>query len=77
MAAFSCPSRSFCPSCVRRRMAATTLNLLPHVVPSVGLRQYVLTVLHALRAPRLRWPLAGGGVAAQRTMSAEPTFSNS
>jgi hypothetical protein len=33
-----------------RRMAATTLNLLDHVVPSVGLRQFVFTVPHALRA---------------------------
>jgi len=50
LVAFSCRSRSFCPSCMGRRMAATTLNLLAHVVPSVGLRQYVLTVPHALRA---------------------------
>jgi hypothetical protein len=32
------------------RMTATTLNLLAHVVPAVGLRQYVFTVPHALRA---------------------------
>jgi hypothetical protein len=31
-------------------MAATTLNLLAHVVPRVGLRQFVFTVPHALRA---------------------------
>ena len=42
--------RSFCPSCMGRRMAATTLNLLAHVVPRVGLRQFVFTVPHALRA---------------------------
>ena len=33
-----------------RRMAATTLNLLDHVVPRVGLRQVVFTVPHVLRA---------------------------
>jgi hypothetical protein len=31
-------------------MAATTLNLLAHVVPRVGLRQLVFAVPHALRA---------------------------
>jgi hypothetical protein len=50
LVAFSCGSRSFCPCCMGRRMAATTLNLLDHVVPKVGLRQFVLTVPHALRA---------------------------
>ena len=43
-------------------MAATTLNLLDHAVPRVGLRQFVLTVPHALRA-RLGYdgPLLGAG----------------
>ena len=50
LVAVSCRSRSFCPSCMGRRMAATTLNLLAHVVPRVGLRQFVFTVPHALRA---------------------------
>jgi hypothetical protein len=50
LVAFSCHTRSFCPSCMGRRMAATTLNLLAHVVPRVGLRQFVFTVPHALRA---------------------------
>ena len=50
LVAFSCHTRSFCPSCTGRRMTATTLNLLEHVVPAVGLRQFVLTVPHALRA---------------------------
>jgi hypothetical protein len=50
LVAFSCRSRSFCPSCMGRRMAAITLNLLAHVVPRVGLRQFVFTVPHALRA---------------------------
>ena len=60
LVAFSCGSRSFCPCCMGRRMAATTLNLLDHVVPKVGLRQFVFTVPHALRA-RLAYdgPLLG------------------
>jgi hypothetical protein len=33
-----------------RRMVAPTLNLLDHVVPKVGLRQFVFAVPHALRA---------------------------
>jgi hypothetical protein len=34
------------PCCMGRRMVATTLNLLDHVVPKVGLRQFVFTVPH-------------------------------
>jgi len=37
-------------ACLGRRMAATTLKLLDHVASTVGLRQFVLTVPHALRA---------------------------
>jgi hypothetical protein len=56
--------RSFCPCCMGRRMVATTLNLLDHVVPKVGLRQFVFTVPHALRA-RLAYdgPLMGSATA--------------
>jgi len=50
LVAFSCKSRSLCPSCLGRRMAQTTANLLDHVVPRCALRQFVLTVPHALRA---------------------------
>lgn len=58
--AWSCKGRSFCPSCLGRRMEATTANLLDHVVPAVALRQWVLTVPHPLRA-RLAYdgPLLG------------------
>ena len=49
--AFSCKGRSFCPSCLGRRMAQTAANLIDHVLPpSVPLRQFVLTVPFELRA---------------------------
>jgi hypothetical protein len=50
LVAYSCKSRAFCPSCLGRRMAQTTLNLLDHVLPrGVALRQFVLTMPFALR----------------------------
>ena len=36
--------RGFCPSCLGRRMAATAANLVECVLPTVALRQWVLTV---------------------------------
>lgn len=48
--AFSCKRRGFCPSCIGRRMADFAANLVDRVVPSVPVRQWVLTVPHALRA---------------------------
>jgi len=58
--AWSCKGRSFCPSCLGRRMEQTTANLLGHVLPAVPLRQFVLTVPHPLRV-RLAYdgPLLG------------------
>ena len=44
LVAFSCKLRSFCPSCMGRRMAQTAFNLTDHVLPLVPLRQFVLTV---------------------------------
>ncbi len=46
----ACKSRAFCPSCLGRRMAQGAANLLDHVLPKVGLRQFVLTVPFSLRA---------------------------
>ena len=44
LVAFSCKGRGFCPSCMGRRMCATTANLTEHVPPSeAALRQWVLT----------------------------------
>ena len=42
--AFACKGRGFCPSCLGRRMAATAANLVECVLPTVALRQWVLTV---------------------------------
>ena len=50
LVAFSCHGRGFCPSCLGRRMAQTALNLVDHVLPPVGLRQFVLTLPFELRA---------------------------
>lgn len=50
LVAFACKSRAFCPSCLGRRMAQGAANLLDHVLPKVGLRQFVLTVPFPLRA---------------------------
>jgi Transposase zinc-binding domain len=49
LVAFSCKRRGFCPSCLGRRMAQTTANLLDHVLPQTPLRQWVFTVPHVLR----------------------------
>jgi hypothetical protein len=44
LAAFSCKGRGFCPSCLGRRMAETSANLMEHILPeNVPLRQLVLT----------------------------------
>jgi hypothetical protein len=47
--AFSCKSRSFCPSCYGRRMAETAAHLVDHVLPEVPVRQWVLSVPFSLR----------------------------
>ncbi len=48
--AFSCQRRGFCPSCIGRRMADFAAHIADRVVPAVPVRQWVLTVPHALRA---------------------------
>jgi hypothetical protein len=47
--AFSCGSRSICPSCTGRRMANAGAFLVDRVLPDVALRQYVLTLPYELR----------------------------
>jgi putative transposase/transposase-like zinc-binding protein len=47
--AFSCGSRSICPSCTGRRMANRAAFLVDRVLPDVPLRQYVLTMPYELR----------------------------
>jgi hypothetical protein len=51
LVAFTCAGRGFCPTCLGRRMNQTTHNLLTHVLPAEPLRQWVLTLPFALRAP--------------------------
>ncbi len=47
--AFSCKGRGFCPSCGGRRMADTAGHLVDRVLPEVPVRQWVLSLPHALR----------------------------
>jgi hypothetical protein len=49
LVAFSCGSRSICPSCTGRRMANTAAFLVDRVVPDVPVRQHVLTLPYELR----------------------------
>ena len=47
--AFSCKGRGFCPACVGRRMADTAAHLVDRVLPEAPVRQWVLSLPHALR----------------------------
>ena len=49
LVAFSCKKRGFCPSCGGRRMAETAALLADEVLPVRPLRQWVLSLPHALR----------------------------
>jgi hypothetical protein len=44
LVAFSCKSRSICPSCTTRRMQSTALQLVDAVLPAVPTRQWVLSL---------------------------------
>ena len=46
---FSCKGRGICPSCGGRRMADTAAHLVDGVLPSVPVRQWVLTLPFRLR----------------------------
>jgi Putative transposase/Transposase zinc-binding domain len=46
--AFSCKSRTVCPSCAGRRMAGEAAFLVDRVLPSVPVRQYVLAFPYEL-----------------------------
>ena len=52
--AFSCQRRSFCPSCMGRRMADTAARLTDEVLPQVPVRQWVLSLPYEIRY-RLAW----------------------
>jgi Putative transposase/Transposase zinc-binding domain len=47
--AFSCKRRGFCPSCGAKRMSETAAYLVDHVIPTVPVRQWVLSLPIALR----------------------------
>ena len=49
LVAFSCKKRGFCPSCGARRMAETAALLADEVLPERPLRQWMLSLPHALR----------------------------
>jgi len=49
LVAFSCKRRGFCPSCVGRRMNDAALHLVERVLPSVPIRQWVLSLPYRLR----------------------------
>ncbi|TMA82461.1 MAG: hypothetical protein E6J72_02650 [Deltaproteobacteria bacterium] len=46
---FSCKGRGFCPSCGGRRMAERAAHLVDRVIPTVPVRQWVLSLPHRLR----------------------------
>ena len=49
LVAFSCRKRGFCPSCGARRKAESAALLAEEVLPERPLRQWVLSLPHALR----------------------------
>jgi len=49
LVAFSCKQRGFCPSCGGRRMIDTAAHLVDRVLPSIPIRQWVLSFPYPLR----------------------------
>ncbi len=49
LVAFSCKRRGLCPSCAGRRMSDAGADLVDHILPHVGIRQWVLTLPFPLR----------------------------
>ena len=49
LVAFSCRGRSFCPSCMGRRMSETAAFLVDHVLPKLPIRQWVLSFPFPIR----------------------------
>jgi len=58
LVAFSCKQRGVCPSCNARRMCGTAAHLTDRVLPSVPLRQWVLSVPFELRLLLAKTPHA-------------------
>jgi len=59
---FSCKGRAFCPSCGGRRMAEWAAHQVDHVLPAVGVRQWVLTIPWGRRFLLARYPRLIRGV---------------
>jgi hypothetical protein len=49
VAAWSCKSRGFCPSCIGRRMSDSAAHLVDEVLPKVAIRQWVCSLPWQLR----------------------------
>ena len=49
LVAFSCKKRGFCPSCGGKKVAETSSHLVDHIIPTVPIRQYVLSLPYSLR----------------------------
>ncbi len=49
LVAFTCKSRTVCPSCAGRRMSNTGASIVDRVLPEVPVRQYVLSLPFELR----------------------------
>ena len=61
LVAYSCKSRTICPSCTGRRMAEVSAHLQEHVFPQEPVRQWVLSLpqrVHYLLSRRHRQILA-------------------
>lgn len=50
LVAFSCKARGICPSCAGRRMANTAAHVVDRIIPSVPVRQWVLSLPFEVRA---------------------------
>jgi hypothetical protein len=48
--AFSCKARGLCPSCAGRRMCNTAAHIVDRIIPSVPVRQWVLSLPFDVRA---------------------------
>ncbi len=57
LVAFCCKGRGFCPSCTTRRMQGTAIHLVDRVIPSVPVRQWVLSLPRWARFLLARDPL--------------------
>ena len=49
LVAFSCKGRGVCPSCMTRRMVETAAHMIDHVLPSLPIRQWVISFPKRLR----------------------------